>query len=408
MLKILHTSDWHIGQVFYGEDRTQEQQYMLAQITDCVAVEKPDIMLLAGDIFDVIMPNAKAQKVLTNALVAIHNAHPAMTIVSISGNHDSATRHETHQLLWESVNVHMIGNIHNDQVERHVLPIYDTNSQLCAYVVAVPYAAQRMIASDFYHRLNEYATLQGDTDQVPVIFLGHLAASSCESTGHALDNFGKDAMYIGNIEAMEVSEIGLGYDYVALGHIHKAQNLNERARYSGSPIAMSFDEVASDYRHSISIVEIEARGAMPNIREVEIATCLPLVNIPAAEAATWDRVLQELTNFPSDIPARIRLNVLLQGDEVLPYDHEWKVNEALLGKSARHCETNVQRVQTELANNHKSHEMVRMELAELLHMQPIDVARKWMERQGQEMTPEMEQLFNYAMLQAIENQRYED
>lgn len=381
---------------------------MLAQITDCVAAEKPDIMLLAGDIFDVIMPNAKAQKVLTNALVAIHNAHPAMTIVSISGNHDSATRHETHQLLWESVNVHMIGNIHNDQVERHVLPIYDTNSQLCAYVVAVPYAAQRMIASDFYHRLNEYATLQGDTDQVPVIFLGHLAASSCESTGHALDNFGKDAMYIGNIEAMEVSEIGLGYDYVALGHIHKAQNLNERARYSGSPIAMSFDEVASDYRHSISIVEIEARGAMPNIREVEIATCLPLVNIPAAEAATWDRVLQELTNFPSDIPARIRLNVLLQGDDVLPYDHEWKVNEALLGKSARHCETNVQRVQTELANNHKSHEMVRMELAELLHMQPIDVARKWMERQGQEMTPEMEQLFNYAMLQAIENQRYED
>lgn len=408
MLKILHTSDWHIGQVFYGEDRTQEQQYMLAQITDCVAAEKPDIMLLAGDIFDVIMPNAKAQKVLTNALVAIHNAHPAMTIVSISGNHDSATRHETHQLLWESVNVHMIGNIHNDQVERHVLPIYDTNSQLCAYVVAVPYAAQRMIASDFYHRLNEYATLQGDTDQVPVIFLGHLAASSCESTGHALDNFGKDAMYIGNIEAMEVSEIGLGYDYVALGHIHKAQNLNERARYSGSPIAMSFDEVASDYRHSISIVEIEARGAMPNIREVEIATCLPLVNIPAAEAATWDRVLQELTNFPSDIPARIRLNVLLQGDDVLPYDHEWKVNETLLGKSARHCETNVQRVQTELANNHKSHEMVRMELAELLHMQPIDVARKWMERQGQEMTPEMEQLFNYAMLQAIENQRYED
>jgi exonuclease SbcD len=302
----------------------------------------------------------------------------------------------------------MIGNIHNDQVERHVLPIYDTNSQLCAYVVAVPYAAQRMIASDFYRRLNEYATLQGDTDHVPVIFLGHLAASSCESTGHALDNFGKDAMYIGNIEAMEVSEIGLGYDYVALGHIHKAQNLNERARYSGSPIAMSFDEVASDYRHSISIVEIEARGAMPNIREVEIATCLPLVNIPAAEAATWDRVLQELTNFPSDIPARIRLNVLLQGDDVLPYDHEWKVNEALLGKSARHCETNVQRVQTELASNHKSHEMVRMELAELLHMQPIDVARKWMERQGQEMTPEMEQLFNYAMLQAIENQRYED
>ena len=408
MLKILHTSDWHIGQVFYGEDRTQEQQYMLAQITDCVAAEKPDIMLLAGDIFDVIMPNAKAQRVLTNALVAIHNAHPAMTIVSISGNHDSATRHETHQLLWESVNVHMIGNIHNDQVERHVLPIYDTNSQLCAYVVAVPYAAQRMIASDFYRRLNEYATLQGDTDQVPVIFLGHLAASSCESTGHALDNFGKDAMYIGNIEAMEVSEIGLGYDYVALGHIHKAQNLNERARYSGSPIAMSFDEVASDYCHSISIVEIEARGAMPNIREVEIATCLPLVNIPAAEAATWDRVLQELTNFPSDIPARIRLNVLLQGDDVLPYDHEWKVNEALLGKSARHCETNVQRVQTELASNHKSHEMVRMELAELLHMQPIDVARKWMERLGQEMTPEMEQLFNYAMLQAIENQRYED
>lgn len=408
MIKILHTSDWHIGQVFYGEDRIAEQQHMLAQITDCVTAEKPDIMLLAGDIFDVAMPNSKAQKLLTDALMAMHTAHPQMAIITISGNHDSATRHEIHQAVWESVNVHMIGNIHNSEVNQHLLPIYDANGQVCAYVAAVPYAAQRMITNDFYTRLSEHAARLGEEHQVPVIFVGHLAASSCESTGHAVDNYGKDTIYIGNIETVDVAELGSAYDYVALGHIHKAQNLGNRARYSGSPIAMSFDEVASDYRHSISIVEIASRGALPVIREVEIDNALPLVNIPAVAAAEWDKVLAELTDFPCDIPARIRLNVLLDAGESLSYNHEWQVKEALVGKCAHHCETNVQRAQQLATNMPKSQEVVRMELAELLHMQPIDVARKWMGRIGEEMTDEMEQLFNHAISQAIEIERHED
>lgn len=407
MMKILHTSDWHIGQVFYGEDRCQEQQHMLEQITNCIANEKPDLMLLAGDIFDVIPPNAKAQKMLTNALVAMHNACPSMTIISISGNHDSATRHEIHQAVWESIDVHMLGNLHNNDIDQHILPVYNHNQKLCAYVAAVPYAAQRLIGEHFYQQLHEKATQLGDKDQVPVIFMGHLSAQRNEYQSTTMDTDEQETIYIGNIETMDVTELGEGYDYVALGHIHKAQNLTERARYAGSPIAMSFDEVASDYHHGISIVEIAGRGALPQIREVEIENTIPLVNIPAEDAAKWEDAIEELNAFPEHIPARIRLNVLLDTNESLPYNHGWLVKDALVGKMARHCETNVCRLQAEQTPE-KSQEVIQMELSELQHMQPIDVARKWMERIGEEMTPEMEEMLNYAISQAIESDRYED
>ena len=407
MIKLLHTADWHIGQTLHGEDRSQEQQDMLEQITQCVADEKPDIMLLAGDIFDVQTPNTKAQKMLTQALVAMHNAHPQMTIISISGNHDSASRHETHQAVWSAVDVHTLGNVHNNDIHQHILPIYDAQSSICAYVVALPYASQRMISDDLYERLHQLSTQLGDEHQVPVIFLGHLAASSCETLGHEISTYGNDTLYIGNIESMDIAQIGQNYDYVALGHIHKAQNLNLRARYAGSPIAMSFDEVSRDYRHSISIVEIAHRGAQPVIREVEIIPSIPLVNIPAEDAAEWEKVLAELQRFPDDIPARIRIKVLLQHDEKLPFNYEWQIKEALAGKLARHCDTHVQRqLKDDIAT--PTQESVKMELSELKNMQPIEVARKWMERKGMQMTPEMEELFNYAMQQALESERYED
>jgi exonuclease SbcD len=206
---------------------------------------------------------------------------------------------------------------------------------------------------------------------------------------------------------MDIAQIGQNYDYVALGHIHKAQNLNLRARYAGSPIAMSFDEVSRDYRHSISIVEIAHRGAQPVIREVEITPSIPLVNIPAEDAAEWQKVLAELKRFPEDIPALIRIKVLLPPDEILPYNYEWQVKEALAGKLARHCDTHVQR-QLKDDTATPTQESVKMELSELKNMQPIEVARKWMERKGMQMTPEMEELFNYAMQQALESERYED
>ena len=405
-LKILHTSDWHIGQLLHGEERFAEQRHMLDQITQLVMHEQPDLMLLAGDIYDVAVPNTKALRMLSDALMDIHRACPEMTIVAISGNHDSAVRHEVNQQVWQALGVHMIGSMHNTDIHQHIIPILSRDNTLLAYVAAVPYAAQRMISDDFYQRLHEQTTQMATDAHVPALFVGHLAASTCLSTGHSVDTYSNDTIYIGNIETMDIHQLGTAYDYIALGHIHKAQNLTDRARYCGSPIAMSFDEVARDYRHGVTIVQIDAPGIPPHIREEDILPLYPLVNIPAEGFANEQEVLDELERFPEDIPARIRLKVLLANNEILSYNHKQQVRERLLNKQATYCETHVQRLED--TTTPKTSQAVKMQLSELQHMQPIDVAKQWMQLRNEEMTPELEQLFIYALQQAQESDCHED
>ena len=406
-LKILHTSDWHIGQLLHGEERFAEQRHMLDQITQLVMHEQPDLMLLAGDIYDVAVPNTKALRMLSDALMDIHRACPEMTIVAISGNHDSAVRHEVNQQVWQALGVHMIGSMHNTDIHQHIIPILSRDNTLLAYVAAVPYAAQRMISDDFYQRLHEQIAQMGAEAHVPILFVGHLAASTCQSTGHSVDTYSNDTIYIGNIETMDIHQLGSTYDYIALGHIHKAQNLTDRARYCGSPIAMSFDEVARDYRHGVTIVQIDAPGIPPHIREEDILPLYPLVNIPAEDFANEQEVLDELARFPEDIPARIRLKVLLANNEILSYNHKQQVRERLLNKQATYCETHVQRLE-DTTTTPKTSQAVKMQLSELQHMQPIDVAKQWMQLHNEEMTPELEQLFIYALQQAQESDCHED
>ena len=108
-MKIIHTSDWHLGQNFFGYDRSEDHESMIAQLIDLIHAEEPDALVIAGDIFDIATPNTTVQKYFSEAIVRIHDARPAMTIVCISGNHDSASRHEVHQTPWEALKVKMIG-----------------------------------------------------------------------------------------------------------------------------------------------------------------------------------------------------------------------------------------------------------------------------------------------------------
>lgn len=96
-MKILHTADWHLGQSLYGFDRLDEQRRFLGQLCEVVAEERPDAMVVAGDVFDISMPSAAAQRVYAEGLLAIHAAVPEMVIVIVAGNHDSASRLEIYR-----------------------------------------------------------------------------------------------------------------------------------------------------------------------------------------------------------------------------------------------------------------------------------------------------------------------
>ena len=102
MMKILHTSDWHLGQVFYKYDRSAEQHDFLAQLAAIVKREQPDAMVVSGDVYDTGAPSAATVKMFTDGMLAIHKACPAMTIVVTAGNHDSPSRIESEQSLWQA------------------------------------------------------------------------------------------------------------------------------------------------------------------------------------------------------------------------------------------------------------------------------------------------------------------
>ena len=101
MFRFIHTSDWHLGQNFYGYDRSEEQRDFLRQLADIVREQEPDALLVSGDIFHTAAPSSAAVSLYVNAMIDIHEACPGMSIIVIAGNHDSAARLESDSRLWK-------------------------------------------------------------------------------------------------------------------------------------------------------------------------------------------------------------------------------------------------------------------------------------------------------------------
>ena len=384
MMKIIHTSDWHLGQNFFGYDRSEDHESMIGQLIELIQTEEPDALVIAGDIFDVATPNTTVQKSFAESVVRIHDARPSMTIVCISGNHDSASRHEVHQTPWEALNVRMIGKVNMTDMEENIIPIGGKG-----WIVAIPYTNERFLNDEFYSSLE--ATVKDNTaEELPIIYVGHAAITGCDHTGHEIMN----GRFVGGIEYTGLEELGSVYDYVALGHIHKAQTFgNGRARYCGTPLPVSFDEVRSGYEHGFSIVEIEAHGSIPSIRTVDVECPHPLVSIPSEGHAPWKDVIAELKKFPSDIEAYIRLNVLLKDSEQMPFDKDRQIEEAMAGKAARYAVTNPTR-ESQVSEERRQNAMKAITVEELQKLDPATVLKAYAESQGCTFSEKFQEMFN--------------
>lgn len=378
-MKILHTSDWHLGHSLYNHDRTEEQASMLEQMADLVHKEKPDAFLLSGDVFHTDQPSAAVQRMLADALVAIHNAHPAMTIVCTAGNHDSASRHEVFRLPWLSLNVHSIGQLSKDNPERHIISIPGKG-----FVVAVPYCYERNIPEGFFQQLLDRVQ-ELNALHLPVIMMAHTTMENSDLKGHDF----KRSFTTGGIETMSISQTGRGYDYLALGHIHHAQWVkggNHRVRYSGSPLPVSFDE---DYEHSVSIVSIDAQGDEPDLHTISIENPHSLVNLPSTGFAQWEEAKELLKNFPSDIPAYIRLNIKHQ--DFLPPTAQDEAVKLTEGKRCRFCLINLEKVEREDADGET------LTIQQFQEESPLEIARMFAEQEGKSFDEDLIELFNQAV-----------
>lgn len=377
-MKILHTSDWHLGHTLYGYDRTEEQMHMLSRMVDIVSVEKPDLFLLCGDVFHTSQPSAAVSKLFSDAIVSLHQAYPEMVMVVTAGNHDSATRHEVFATPWKFINVHTIGTLAKDDPRRHIISLPGKG-----WVVAIPYAHERNMPEGFCQTLLD-AVAELNTDNLPVIMTAHTTVKGCDFKGHDVIS---DYM-VGGIDYVDVKDMGEGYDYLALGHIHHPQFVHtghHNVRYSGTPIAVSFDE---DYPHTASIVEINSHGETPLVKEIEVENVRPLVNLPKNGFTRWETAKQLLKEFPIDSKAYIRLNVEI--DDVLPQGAVHDAETLAAGKECRFCHINTRR---KIAGESSGK---RFSIEEFSVKTPEEVAAAFFASMGVDAEGEMMSLFRQA------------
>lgn len=386
-MKILHTSDWHLGHTLYNYDRTEEQMVMLLQMVNIVKEEQPDVFLLCGDVYHTPQPSAAVQTMFTNALVQIRDANPGMTIVITAGNHDSGSKHDIFRTPWKALKVYTVGTIDANQKEELVVEVPGKG-----YIIAVPYVNERNMPKGFFQELLDIVE-ERNADNLPVVMMAHTTVRGCDFAGH--DNASEYT--VGGIDSYDLDEMGSGYDYLALGHIHHGQFIHSgkhNVRYCGTPIPVSFDE---RYMHSVSIVEIAEHGERPTVKEIEINPHRPLVTLPAEGVATWEDAKELLENYPNDIDAYIRLNV--EVDNFLPVEANAEAQMICEEKNCKFCVINSQRLKR------SRREAKIMSVQEFKTENPIGIAERYAEDLGKTFDSEMKELFNEALATLKDEER---
>lgn len=327
-MKIIHTADWHIGHELYGYDREEEFGYFFTQLADLMAEEQPDALLVSGDVYDSYMPSNAAVKQLNTALLSLHKASPETEIILTAGNHDSGLRLEAAAPPWLSHRIHLIGTI-DPTLERNRIEIEGKGVVMAipfCYPANFPHQESDKVEErqkSFFQRVSE----QLSKESLPTVLMAHLYLSDARLNGNR-----QSRDIVGGSEAMPLSDVGTGYDYLALGHIHRRQQLSNQAHYSGSPLPISFDEPAE---HGVLVVELD-RGKTPRVDFRALATARPLLTLPE-QAVSYSDAIDLLRTMDADEQAYIRLHVLGEPDKPLPFDYLEQATKALEGKSARYC-----------------------------------------------------------------------
>ncbi len=294
-MKILHTSDWHLGRSLYGRKRYDEFSAFLDWLATTVEEEGIDILLVAGDIFDTSTPSNRAQELYYRFLCRISTSH-CRHVVVIAGNHDSPSFLNAPKELLRALNVYVVGSI-TENPEDEVIVLYN-NEQPEAIVCAVPYLRDRDIRTvepgetidDKNARLilglkNHYADVcaiagakrseieNSGHSEVPIVAMGHLFTAG----GITVDGDGVRELYVGSLAHVGENVFPSFIDYFAFGHLHVPQRVGnkENMRYSGSPIPMGFGEATQEKK----VVLIEFDGTRTSIQEITVPCFQQLVRI---------------------------------------------------------------------------------------------------------------------------------
>jgi exonuclease SbcD len=335
-MKILHTSDWHIGKVLKGQPRADEQTAALAALIEVAHAEQPDLVIMAGDLFDHGMPTPEARKVVIRALSALRKS--GAEVVVITGNHDNGPELDAVRIWAEAAGVTLRGRI-SDRPADHVIAGV-TKSGEPWRCLAMPFLSQRYAVraldmfeltqaeahstyADHLSRLLSAIAEEGFTDPAAV----NIVTAHVTVVGAAMGGGEREAHTILGY-AVPTTVFPNNTHYVALGHLHRAQTMPGHCpvRYSGSPLPIDFGE--QDNPSSVTIVEVTA-DTTALVREVPLpqGTRLRTVRGTLAELGELDTGDDWLRVIISEKP---RAGLREQVQQMLPKALEIRVDPMML------------------------------------------------------------------------------
>lgn len=293
-MRILHTSDWHLGKRLFKLDRSPEHERFLSWLLETLLSEKIDLLLVAGDIFDTPTPPHQSLEMFYEFLHRVSTETQTQTLI-IAGNHDSGLLLEAPSKILAPHRVRVWGKL-SEKAEDHWvrIKIKDEEIDICAIPFFRSYELLPNGEGDALSVLKTYLT---KTRTAPQLLMLHHLAGIFEAAGS------EQVITLSGVDSIPTETL-TAFDYVALGHIHKPQKISSSAYYSGSPIPMRFSEI-----HKKSVMILDLKNKKIEISKLEIPLSRALYIIKATEE-TWREKIASLDN-KSELTAMVEVQLAL-------------------------------------------------------------------------------------------------
>ena len=407
-MKIIHTADWHLGNVFHRHNRVAEHRHFFGWLRDTIVQQQPDALIVSGDIFDGPNPAAEVQRLFYDFLTHLSVEHPGMSIILIAGNHDSGARREAGEELLRLHNIFVRGTVWKDAegetyFERMILPLAprgsDTAEVVCyalPFLRPADYPAGLSVQDGLRHYLTNLDKRLKKTafKRLPVVVAAHFYAHGALIQAHEHS----ERLVVGGQDMVEIDTMGKTYAYVALGHIHRPQAVGNCAnvRYAGSPLALSFSE--RDYKRAVNLVEIDTQGHVETTSLFYTPLCA-LISLPDRGALDPQEALSRLCSLPDAQPdddreayPYVEMNIRLAQPEP---ELRRRIGEIIEHKAVKFCRITTSTYREQSAQD----DTQRPAVENSLHSQaPIDIAKQYYTaRYGNEMPEALVERFNIAV-----------
>lgn len=318
-MRILHTSDLHIGKKLINKDRYDEYRAVLSEMRSICERERVELVLIAGDIFDTYTPSAEAEQIFYRGIKDIAEVS---AVLVISGNHDDYVRLTAASALADELGIYIVGNdLHPVPHKKHAgaFPVASESGYVIfsnekgerVYINTLPYPNEARFKEDkteesFADKMARWIAFgeRGNTEKLPSVFLSHIFVAG----GQVSDS--EREIDLGGARAVP-TEMLPDCTYCALGHLHRRQKLAKNAYYCGAPMQFTFDE--SGAKKSVNLFDLTANG-LENFKQVEISSAKQLVRLQANDVPSGVELLKKYPQ--SHVELKLNLSQPLTPPEI--------------------------------------------------------------------------------------------